>query len=93
MIQMRLSTKRRTGMTVRTGVLLLCLIIVLVPFYIIVINSFKPYAEIAKNIFAWPGENFTLVNYENAWRHLNFANSLKNTAVITILSNFGGVVF
>ncbi len=93
MIQMRLSTKRRTGMTVRTGVLLLCLIIILVPFYIIVINSFKPYAEIAKNIFSWPGENFTLVNYENAWRRLNFANSLKNTAVITILSNFGGVVF
>ena len=47
MIQMRLSTKRRTGMTVRTGVLLLCLIIVLVPFYIIVIQSLK---EISRQI-------------------------------------------
>ncbi len=73
--------------------LAVCLLAVLVPFYIIVINSFKPYADIARNIFSWPGSNFTLDNYANAWRRLNFANSLKNTAFISIFSNIGGVVF
>lgn len=74
-------------------VLALCLFAVLVPFYIIVINSFKPYADIARNIFSLPGQNFTLENYSNAWRRLNFANSLKNTAFISIFSNIGGVMF
>ena len=73
--------------------LAVCLCISLVPFYIIVVNSFKPYAEISRDIFAWPGKNFTTYNYSEAWRRLNFANSLKNTAFISIFSNFGGVVF
>lgn len=72
--------------------LFICLLIVLVPFYIIVTNSFKPYSEIAKHIFGLP-QNFTLRNYNEAWRRLNFANSLKNTVVIAVLSNIGGVVF
>lgn len=72
--------------------LLICLVIVLVPFYIIVSNSFKPYAEIAKDIFGLP-VNFTTKNYGQAWRRLNFANSLKNTFVVSVVSNVGGVVF
>lgn len=75
-----------------TAGLLLSLAIVLVPFYIIVTNSFKPYAEIAKHIFGLP-QQFTLRNYSEAWRRLNFANSLKNTFVIAVLSNVGGVIF
>lgn len=93
MIRMKMGSKRKAGMAVRTILLVLCLMVVLVPFYIIVVNSFKPYAQIAKDIFGMPGEYFTFENYENAWRRLKFANSLKNTAVISILSNFGGVVF
>lgn len=72
--------------------LLACLAVVLVPFYIIVTNSFKPYSEIAQHIFGLPKE-FTTKNYVEAWRRLNFANSLKNTFVIAVLSNIGGVVF
>lgn len=72
--------------------LLVCLVIILIPFYIIVSNSFKPYSEIAKHIFALPQE-FTTKNYAEAWRRLNFANSLKNTFIISVLSNIGGVVF
>lgn len=72
--------------------LLICLAIVLIPFYIIVTNSFKPYSEIAQHIFGLPQE-FTTKNYAEAWRRLNFANSLKNTFIIAVLSNIGGVVF
>ncbi len=91
MSNMRL--RKRFFFCLRTLVLALCLVIVLIPFYIIVVNSFKPYADIARNIFSWPGENLTTDNYTNAWRRLNFANSLKNTAFISIFSNIGGVVF
>lgn len=77
---------------ITVGGLMICLAIVLVPFYIIISNSFKPYAEIAKHIFSLPHE-FTTRNYSEAWRRLNFANSLKNIVIISVLSNFGGVVF
>ena len=77
---------------ITVGGLMLCLAVVLVPFYIIISNSFKPYAEIAKHIFSLP-QDFTTKNYSEAWRRLNFANSLKNTVIISVLSNFGGVVF
>jgi len=85
--------RARAGRYAMIGALIICLIVVLVPFYIIIINSFKPYAQIARDIFSLPGDSFTLVNYQNAWRRLNFANSLKNTAIISIFSNIGGVVF
>lgn len=85
-------TKRRISLALTTLFLAVSQIIVLLPFYLIFVNSFKPYAEIAANIFALPKE-FTLGNYVEAWRRLNFANSLKNTAAISLFSNFGGVVF
>ncbi|MDD3212986.1 MAG: carbohydrate ABC transporter permease [Eubacteriales bacterium] len=88
-----MALRKRMSKSLLVLALALCLFAVLIPFYIIVVNSFKPYAEIAKNIFTWPGQNFTLENYSNAWRRLNFANSLKNTAFISIFSNIGGVVF
>lgn len=91
-MKMKLGARRRLGIAIRAAVLLACLCVVLVPFYIIVTNSFKPYADIARDIFSLPGENFTFDNYLSAWDRLNFGNSLKNTAIITVLSNFGGVV-
>ena len=85
-------TKKRIAKWGTFAGLVICLIIMLVPFYIIVSNSFKPYADIARDIFGLP-YNFTTKNYSGAWRRLNFANSLKNTFVISVLSNIGGVVF
>ena len=86
-MKMKLGARRRLGIAIRAAVLLACLCVVLVPFYIIVTNSFKPYADIARDIFSLPGENFTFDNYLSAWDRLNFGNSLKNTAIITVLSN------
>lgn len=91
--RLRLGTRRRLNTAVRTIILLFCLVAVLIPFYIIVINSFKPYSEIARDLFALPGKNFTISNYTTAWRRLKFGTALRNTAIITVLSNFGGVFF
>ena len=84
--------QRRLSLAVTTALLVLSLLVVLVPFYMILVNSFKPYAEIAKGILAFPIE-ITLRNYTEAWRRLNFANSLKNTTIIAVCSNIGSVVF
>lgn len=92
-MKLKMGFRRRLGIAIRTLILLTCLVIVLVPFYIIVVNSFKPYADIARDIFGMPGANFTFANYLSAWDRLNFGNALKNTATITVLSNIGGVFF
>jgi len=84
-------TKRRLNIIITTTVLVIFLAIILVPFYMIVVNSFKPYSEIATDVFALPKKIITK-NFTEAWRRLNFATSLKNTAIVSILSNFGGVV-
>ena len=46
---------------ITVGGLMLCLAVVLVPFYIIISNSFKPYAEIAKHIYSIP-QDYTTKN-------------------------------
>ena len=57
-----------------------------------ILNSFKPYPEIAADITAFPID-FTWDNYIEAWTRLDFANSFKNTLIIAIFSNVGSVVF
>lgn len=77
---------------ITVGGLMLCLAVVLVPFYIIISNSFKPYAEIAKHIFSLP-QDFTTKNYSEAWRRLNFANSLKIRSLFLCFQILAGWYF
>lgn len=86
-----MKTRDRIGTAVRELLIFISAVIVIIPLYFTVMNSFKPYAEIASNIAAWP-VNWTLKNFSEAWRRLNFLTSLKNTAVITILSAAGTVI-
>jgi raffinose/stachyose/melibiose transport system permease protein len=73
-------------------ILLISASIVILPLFIVVLNSFKPYPEIAENIMALP-KQFTFENYSDAWRRLNFAVVFKNTLVIAVFSNIGSIVF
>ena len=52
--------------------------LVLIPLYFTVLNSFKPYSEIAANIAAFP-KNPTLKNFAEAWKRLNYLKVLFNT--------------
>ena len=65
--------------------------LVLIPLYFTVLNSFKPYAEIAANIAAFP-KNPTLKNFAEAWKRLNYLKVLFNTLIITIFSAIGTVI-
>ena len=87
---MKRSEKIRIGVSLL--ILAVSVTIVIVPLYLVVLNSFKPYSEIAKNISALPKE-ITLINYQQAWKRLNFSTVFKNTVIIAVFSNIGSIVF
>lgn len=66
-------------------------ILVLIPLYFTVLNSFKPYSEIAANIAAFPHQP-TLDNFKEAWQRLNYLLVLMNTLIVTIFSAVGTVI-
>lgn len=55
----------------------------LLPFYLIVVNSFKSKNEIFSNTLGLP-ENFTTANYPEAFTELDFGLSFMNTLLITV---------
>ncbi len=76
---------------VRFIIISISALIVVLPLYFVVLNSFKPYSEIAANIAAWPKAP-TLDNFKEAFRRLNFFSALKNTILIAVFSSLGCVV-
>jgi raffinose/stachyose/melibiose transport system permease protein len=66
-------------------------IIFLIPFYFVLINSFKSFAEILIDAAAWPKE-FLFSNYLKVWEILNFPRAFWNSLVITVISIAGIVV-
>ncbi len=65
--------------------------LVLIPLYFTVLNTFKPYPEIAANIAAFPHEA-TLNNIKEAWTRLNYPLVLLNTLIVTVFSAIGTVI-
>lgn len=57
----------------------------LLPFYLIVVNSFKSKNEIFSNTLGLP-ENFTIANYPEGFKELDFATSFVNTFLITVVA-------
>lgn len=55
------------------------------PFFLVLVNSFKPKFEILDNPLAFPIE-FTWDNFEQAFQKMNFFQSLTNSIIITVLS-------
>lgn len=61
------------------------LVLFMVPFFILVINTFKTTSEFVKAPFAWP-TSFNFENYIVAIERMDFFNALKNTAFTTIVA-------
>lgn len=83
--------KDRIDTAIRLILIALSSMLVLIPLYFTILNSFKPYSEIASNIAAWPVEP-TLENFKEAWKRLDFLTVFKNTLLITVFSSAGCVV-
>ncbi len=66
-------------------VLILFGCVYLFPVYIIVVNAFKNRAQLYENILALP-ESFSFQYFTKAMDKMDFANALKNSVIITLVS-------
>lgn len=64
---------------------LVVLIFFMVPFFILVINTFKTTQQFVKAPFSLP-KSFDFKNFATAIKRMNFWTALKNTALITVLA-------
>ncbi|WP_445489989.1 carbohydrate ABC transporter permease [Niallia sp. 03133] len=67
-------------------------LVFLVPFYYVISNSLKPFAEILTHTSALPSV-LKFENYINAFEKLDFLKVFSNSLIITIASNLVLVVF
>ena len=82
-----MSTKKQFSgwFLARNLILAAGLILILLPLWLVLINSFKTLEEAGKNFFALPsGLNFA--NYQELFSNSNYWVFLKNSFVITVLS-------
>lgn len=66
-------------------IILIVLILFLIPFYILVLNTFKPTSQFLSDPFGLP-DVFDLSNYTEAIERMNFWVALGNTTVITVVA-------
>ncbi|MBT2690667.1 carbohydrate ABC transporter permease [Bacillus sp. ISL-47] len=66
-------------------------VIFLIPFYFVLVNSVKGFADILIDAAAWPKE-FLFSNYVKVWDIINFPRAFWNSLIITVVSNIGLVV-
>ena len=83
--------KLSIGMIVVYIILIAWAVITIFPFVWVVVNSFKPSAEVLRSSFSLPQE-FTLMNYENAFSRLNVLNAYKNSFLISGCVTIGVMV-
>lgn len=70
------------GMAIIYMILIFWALLTIFPFVWVVLNSFKPSAEVLRTSFALPQE-FTWTNYANAFGKLNVLNAYKNSFIIS----------
>lgn len=74
--------KISVGMLIVYIFLIIWAVLTMFPFVWVVVNSFKPSAEVLRSSFSLPQE-FTLMNYQNAFSKLNVLNAYKNSFLIS----------
>ena len=74
--------------TARIGeILMLCLcVIFFIPFYYLLVNTFKQPQDATMSPMSLPIKNCTLDLYKQAFESINFLSSLKNSVIITVVS-------
>jgi len=82
--------KKRTLPNIITAVLALSALLYLYPLILVVINSFKTFAEITINVVALP-QKITLDNYINAFRLMEYPRLFLNTLYATATGVLGVV--
>lgn len=73
-------------------VMLIICVIFLIPFYYLIVNTFKNQQEASTAPMALP-KLFSLENYEKAFHSMNFLQSFANSLIITVVSVAVIVIF
>ncbi|HHX59676.1 MAG TPA: carbohydrate ABC transporter permease [Epulopiscium sp.] len=79
--------KKRLTDLIKSFLLFCILIIFLIPFLMIILNTFKTTQQFIENPLSWPTQ-FDLSNYIKAFNDMDFAKGFVNSAVITIAGVF-----
>ncbi|MDD2956986.1 MAG: carbohydrate ABC transporter permease [Lachnospiraceae bacterium] len=83
--------KRTTGDVILNILLIFLAVIFLIPFYFVIVNSFKTMGEITANNAALPAGLY-LDNFVAALKSIRYGESLRNTLLITVFSNLGWII-
>lgn len=79
--------RRKIAHAIEIVILIVLFICFIFPFILVIINVFKTKADITSNPLALIGEHgFTIKNFPEAMRKMNFLRSFGNSAIITIAS-------
>ncbi|WP_372512799.1 carbohydrate ABC transporter permease [Bacillus salipaludis] len=76
----------------KAGSLFITLIIFLLPFILIVMNSFKTTQQFVENPFSFP-ESFKSDNFINAFNSMDFSRGFLNSIIITMVSTIFIIIF
>ena len=84
--------EKKSRMTLLVFVIVLLLAAVFViPFFLVILNSFKTSVDFVANPFSLP-DVLHLENYDNAFNTMNFLNSFKNSIIICVVATGVSVV-
>jgi multiple sugar transport system permease protein len=73
-------------------VLIVSSLAVLLPYYLMVVTSLKPLAEVFTDPFTWIPSRLVWENYRDAWTHAPFARYFLNTVFIATVETAGVLV-
>ena len=85
---------KKIGHGVKILILVALFVCFIFPFVLVVINVFKTKADITSDPLALVGAHgFTLANFPEAMKKMNFGRSFLNSAVITVCSTALTILF
>lgn len=79
-----LQKKHVAGRVILFFFILALAILFVMPFFLVILNSFKLSTEFIQDPFSAPTGHFE--NYAKAWESMNFLNSFKNSIIICVLA-------
>ncbi len=86
-----MKAKKQSMTALITVIVILLAVIFIIPFFLVILNSFKTSVDFVANPFSLPDMLHT-ENYSNAFSTMNFLNSFKNSIIICVLATGVSVV-
>jgi raffinose/stachyose/melibiose transport system permease protein len=81
-----IKNKRSVVSYIGEALMLLLCAVFFIPFYYLLVNTFKPAQAASQSPLSLPGKNFTWDLYREALNSINFWSSLRNSLIITVVS-------